>query len=115
MILIRGTVKGVKQIDRVNKKTGEVITKHFVGISFPKENGYHDEEVIIDIQVSNKQLHAGLAAHYEGHRGKEVFVPVFPSAWASQAGNAGISWFFSGDGRPTPVEPVRVGATKAAS
>lgn len=115
MILIRGTVKGIKQIDRVNKKTGEVITRHFVGIAFPKENGYDDEETIIDVQVSNKQLHSGLAAHYEGHRGKEVFAPVFPSPWATQSGNAGISWFFSGDGRPTPVEPVRAAPHKAAS
>ncbi len=109
MLLVRGIVKGIKKVERVDQKTGEVYVKHFVGFASQKDGGYDGEESITEVQISDKLLRQGLAATYEGLRGQEHVAPVFPQAWAGKQG-AQISWYFSGDGlpiKPEKSEPIK--------
>lgn len=104
MFLIKGQVLGVKQQVRVNRETGEEVTSYLVGIQSPKESGYDGEVVVQDIRVTKKQMGQGLQASYENIKGQEVIAPVFAMPWASKKGNAGLSWFFDGDGKPLKVD-----------
>lgn len=101
MLLLKGTVMGVKVVDgRPNPDSGEIKQRHFVGVSVPKHNGYKGETITYDVQITKAQMPKGVAAHYEKIKGQEVFVPVLAMSWAGKNGNSGINWFLGDDGLP---------------
>jgi hypothetical protein len=106
MYHISGVVKGSRKAEIVNKKTGEVTEKWFIGFSAPKENGYDGEEVVTEVQVSRKLYDTGLVAHYEKIKGQKVLAPIFLSPWQGSRGPQ-ISVFFAGDGKPRGFDDSR--------
>lgn len=50
----------------------------------------------------------GIQHIWNQNKGKTVSVPVFVSAWASKAGNAGFDLYLSGDGKPVPCSLPRL-------
>lgn len=100
---VSGVVKGCRKFEQIDKKTGAINEKWFIGFASPKSNGYDGEETVIEVQVSKKLLDAGLVAHYEKFKGQYVLAPVFPQAWQGRNG-PNISYFFSDDGKPRPLQ-----------
>lgn len=105
---VSGKVKGVKVLDRVNRQTGEVRKVYMVGFASPKENGYDDEEIVTEVQISDSLMKQGLQAYYEKIKGQNVLAPIFMTT------NAGtkrvfVNYFFSGDGRAVSA-PVQKAA-----
>lgn len=92
--LIKGVVKGVKEVPYTHQ--GSTYTKMFVGIESEKAAGYQGETVITDVQISKKQMQAGLPAYYESIRGQEVTAPVFIMPWKN---GGGYTVFFEGEGK----------------
>lgn len=99
MLILKGIVVGIKQINRVNQKTGEQITKNFLGIECDKSGGYDNEKVIYDLQISNRFVNEGKCALFEKLKGSDVALEVFPNPWAGKNG-ANITWFLGGTGEP---------------
>lgn len=104
MLMLKGTVLGVKSRVRVDKETGEEITTYKVGIQTHKQGGYDGEYLTTDVQVTKTQMAQGVQAQYEGIKGQDVIVPVFVMPWASKRGNAGLTYFFEGDAKPLKVQ-----------
>jgi len=99
MFHVSGVVKGCRKFDQVDRKTGEVTEKWYIGFASPKVNGYDGEEIVQEVQVSKKMFESGLVAHYEKFKGQLVLAPIFPSAYQGKNGIV-ISYFFTGDGKP---------------
>lgn len=102
MLHVSGTVKGVRKKESVNKMTGEVVTKWFIGFASPKENGYDDEEVVTEVQVSKALYETGLVAYYEKLKGVEVIAPIFMTTFKGEK-QVFVNYFFSGDGKALPM------------
>jgi uncharacterized protein YodC (DUF2158 family) len=116
MLHVSGVVKGCRKVDSVDKKTGEVRTKWYIGFASQKENGYDDDEVVTDVQVSKNLYEAGLVAYYEKFKGQEVIAPVFFTTFSPKdSDRVYVNIFFSGDGKALPAPKaaaVAVGAIK---
>ena len=72
-----GICKGIKQVPKTNKKTGEMYNETFVGIAIPKANGFEGEESIFDIQIGKKAQEVGMPGILAEAQGKTVTVPIF--------------------------------------
>lgn len=104
MLHVSGVVKGCRKVESVDKKTGEVRTKWFIGFASPKENGYDDEEILTEVQVSKSLYEKGLVAYYEKVKGQEVIAPVFVTSFSPKdSERVYLNYFFSGDGKALPL------------
>lgn len=103
MLHVSGVVKGCRKKDTVNKQTGEVYSKWFIGFASQKENGYDDEEVVTEVQVSKALYDTGLVAYYEKLKGVEVIAPIFLTTFKGEK-QVFVNYFFSGDGKALPVQ-----------
>ena len=72
-----GICRGVKQVPKVNKQTGEQYNELYVGLAIPKANGFEGEESIFDIQIGKKAQENGLPGFLAEAQGKVITVPIF--------------------------------------
>jgi hypothetical protein len=79
-------------------------TDNSVLVEVEQPNQYGLVEVkTIAVKLSKRHMEQGMNNLWNQHNGKQVAVPVFVTAWASKAGNAGFDYWLSGDGKALNV------------
>ena len=109
MLVLVGLCHGFKTTQRT--VGANEFTDNQVLIEVQQENQYGIPEVkTVAVKLSKKHMLSGLNHVWDQLKGKQVSVPVFVTAWASKAGNAGHDLWLSGDGKPVNMQlaaPVR--------
>ncbi len=95
-LFAKGKLLGVAQRDKVNSKTGEVYTKHYLVLQSPKTGGLDGQTVDHQFLLTKRQIEVGADKRLNEAKGREVMVEVFMQA-RSYKEKAYVDWFVAGD------------------
>lgn len=91
-------------------------TDHLLLLEVEQLNQYGiTENKTVKVKIGKGLMEQGIQHIWNQNKGKAVSVPVFVSAWASKAGNAGYDLYLSGDGKPVPLQLATAKPVAAAS
>ena len=90
--MIVGKCLGSRQLQNVDKETGEVRFKNEIGIGLTRPDGFGGStQIEIMVAVRKKELFTNdLITHVKNLIGKQVIISVFPTAWQFN-GKTGIT------------------------
>jgi len=99
--IFRGKVLGVNPGRKVDKDSGAVTFKPYIGLQHKTIGEFGEEEFVVTrVKINPDQISAGLDSHYVSLIGSLVEVEGKSMVWAFSEANKGISYSLAGDGMP---------------